>query len=457
MIRNHKNHAKNPGRKDSSAISRLLSIGKLGLDVAKSEAGFHLKKAFERNTQLQKLSTQIAQIQMITKTLGEMKGAVMKIGQMLSLYDIPGLPPEVRDILSQLQKHAPALPFDEMRDVIETDIPDFFNHVQLEGEKPIAAASIGQVYKGTYKGNPVAVKVQIPDVEKMIKSDLKNLNVLTKLFSPWISQKEMKAILKEIKDHLLTECDYQQELKNQQVFKKLYGHHPHITFPSSYEELSSKHVLTMEFLEGDDIQAFLQTHPSKQRRNEIVQIFFDFYVDQIFNHCVLHADPQFGNYLFQDHKMGVVDFGCVKYFDKKFIQNLIVFLNACYHHDPEAIHEGYLAIGLATARNNSKWYDTLDEFLHIAEMTYKKDQYQYGEYQIIHKIFQALPKLLMQRNLHYPPDLLMIERTMAGLYFLAEKFQANASLKDLMAKYVLDSETSKQGYCNTHSPGTNNR
>ena len=442
MIRNTKSSRK----KDSSAISRLLSIGKLGLDVAKSEAGFHLKKALERNQQLQKLNTQIAQIQMITKTLGEMKGAVMKIGQMLSLYDIPGLPPEVREILSQLQKQAPPLPFEDMKQVIQEDMPNFFDHVQFDSNVPIAAASIGQVYKGRYKGKDVAVKVQIPGIEKMIKSDLKNLNILTKLFSPWISQKEMNTILKEIKDHLLIECDYLQEAKNQRCFQKLYGNHPHIIFPSSYEELSSKHILTMGFLEGDDIKDFLKTNPSKNRCNEIVQIFFEFYMDQIFNQCVLHADPQFGNYLFQDRKIGIVDFGCVKYFDKSFIQNLIVFLNACVNHDLQAIHDGYRALGLATVRNDSKWYDTLDEFINIAEITYKQERYQYGEYHVIHKIFQALPRLLTQRNLHHPPDFLLLERTVAGLYFLAEKLQANVSLKDLMAKYILESDKAQCGY-----------
>jgi predicted unusual protein kinase regulating ubiquinone biosynthesis (AarF/ABC1/UbiB family) len=433
-------------KKEASALSRLMSIGKLGLDVAKSEAGYHVKRTLERNKEIQKLGTQLTQIRMVTKTLGEMKGAVMKIGQMLSLYDLPGLPEEVREILSQLQKQAPALPFEDMMEAIAEDIPDFFDTVKLESETPIAAASIGQVYKGTVNGQEVAIKVQIPGMSDIIKSDLKNLNTLAKVFSPWISQKEMKALLNEIKDHLLIECDYFQEAKNIEKFRKIYAKHPHIVFPSYLPELSDKHILTMTFVHGDDLKSFLKTNPSQKRRNEVAHIIFEFYMDQIFNHNMVHADPQFGNFLFQDNKIGVVDYGCVKYFDDHFIHNIVVFLNACFNHDKTEIHAGFRALGLATTRSSKKMYDLLDDFITIAEETYQRDKYQYGEYKVIHKIFQALPRLLTQRNLHYPPELLMLERTMAGVYFLAEKLKATVPFRSMLMKYVRESDAVTKGY-----------
>lgn len=440
---------KKPKKKKSntSAVSRLFSIGKMGLDLAKSEAGYRIQKKLERSKSLEKLDTQIKQMQTITKTLGEMKGAVMKVGQMLSLYDIPGIPNEVRDILSRLQKQAPALPFEEMKQVIETDMPDFFKRVTLLSEEPLAAASIGQVYQGvTQQGDPVAIKVQIPDIEKIIRSDLKNMKVLARVFSPWVTQKEMQAIFKEITTHLLEECDYHLEAKNILWYQRVFGSHPVIVFPKPYLPLSSKRVLTMSLLEGQDIHQFLNSNPSTKQCNEITYQLQNFYFDQIIRHSIVHADPQFGNYLIQKDKIAVLDFGAVKRFEPNFIHNLIIFLNACVDMDLERLHEGYLALGLMTRRDSKKLSELLDNYIDIAKKTYIRERYQYGDYTVIHQIFKTFPKLLQQKKLHLPPDFILLKRAVAGLYLLSEKMKADVPIRSLIQTYVIESPTAKMDY-----------
>lgn len=409
----------------------------MGLDVAKHEVGFHFQKTVDRSKTIEKLSTQINQMQVIAKTLGEMKGAMMKVGQLISLYDVPGLPEEVREILSMLQNQAPALPFEDMKEVILSDIPDFFDRAELESTTPIAAASIGQVYKGRdQQGNVVAIKVQIPNIESIIRSDLKNLNVLAKLFSPWMSQTEMKMILAEIKIHLIQECDYQLEARNLQWFAATYANDPLFVFPKAFPELSSKHVLTMSFLDGMPLQRFLKKEPSQSKCNDLVTKIAAFYINQIFEHGLVHADPQFGNYVFTEHHVGVLDFGCVKRFSKNFVRNLTAFVHACIHRDHDQLHKGYLALGLTTRRDPKHLTQLLDEFVDIAAETYQKQRYQYGEYTVLNKVLLNLPKVFRQKKLHLPPDFVLLERTVAGLYFLAEKFKANIPVRKLISKYV---------------------
>ncbi len=434
-------------KKQTGAISRLFSIGKMGLDVAKSEVEYQVQKTMDRSKTLERLNTQIKQMKVITETLGQMKGAVMKIGQMVSLYDIPGLPEEVRDILSQLQSQAAPIPYPEIKEIILKEHPDFFNTVKIEDEYPIAAASIGQVYLATHKrGEKLAIKVQVPEVEKMIRSDLKNLNVLSKVFSPWVTQAEMKAVFNEVKTHLLQECDYQLELDNLKWFHQKYNGKFSLVFPKAYPKISSKHVLTMSFVEGFDLLNFLKKNPSKKLRNEIAHNIAHFYFDQVFNHSIVHADPQFGNYLFTKDTIGILDFGCIKKFSPHFIHNLIVFSQACAALDYEKMEAGYLSLGLTTKRDTKRLSPVIHEFVRIAAETYRKERYQYGEYKIIYKIFKTLPSLFRQKRLHMPPDFILLERTLAGLYFLVEKLGANLAVKDLLKEYVITHQKASNEY-----------
>jgi predicted unusual protein kinase regulating ubiquinone biosynthesis (AarF/ABC1/UbiB family) len=443
------NKRKSQKQSSTSAISRLLSIGKMGLDLAKSEAEYHLQKNIERSKTLEKLGTQIKQMQTITRTLGEMKGAVMKLGQMLSLYDIPGLPPEVRDILTGLQKQSPALPFEQMAEVIVEDLPHFFEKVTLDSEKPLAAASIGQVYRGKLNtGEPLAIKVQIPEIEKIMKSDLKNLNILAKVFSPWVSQKELKAVLEELKIHLMNECDYVKEAANVTWFNETYQNHPALRFPRVFPNLSSKRVITMSFMEGLDIYDWLKQTPTQAQRDKLTFHLADFYFHQIFKHGRAHTDPQFGNYLFQphDHCITVLDFGSVKTFNPVFIHNLIVFLNDCIHMDFERLHQGYLALGLVTGRDQAKLGQFLDEYIRIASEVYSRDRYQYGEYHVIHNILKTLPNIFKQKKIHVPTDFVLLDRVVAGLYFFAEKVKASVPIRKLIQTYVIESSAAGQNY-----------
>ncbi|MCB1156143.1 MAG: hypothetical protein KDK45_01465, partial [Leptospiraceae bacterium] len=149
--------------------------------------------------------------QKILETLGKLKGGAMKIGQMLSLQE--GLmPPELLQVIQLLQKEAPPLPFSTMETVLKEDFPDYKEIFSTIEEKPFASASIGQVHRGTLKdGREVAIKIQYPQIDEIIKSDLKNLRVLFKLLFSTFLKINIESIWEELNRQLLYELDYQME------------------------------------------------------------------------------------------------------------------------------------------------------------------------------------------------------------------------------------------------------
>ena len=185
-----------------------------------------------------------------TEALGQLKGAAMKAGQMLSVHE-GLLPKEVNEVLRTLQSDAPVVPFERMEAVLRKEIPDFDQHFARLDPEAIAAASIGQVYRAQLKdGRDVAVKVQYPDIDKVVRSDLKNLKKLFGSLVAMMTDIEFDAMWEELKVHLLEELDYHQEAENIRRMGDLHSDLPEILVPAVLEEISTQRVLTMEYLPG---------------------------------------------------------------------------------------------------------------------------------------------------------------------------------------------------------------
>jgi predicted unusual protein kinase regulating ubiquinone biosynthesis (AarF/ABC1/UbiB family) len=287
----------------------------------------------------------------VAATLGNMKGALMKIGQLASFID-PGVPDAFREALAELQANAPPMSAELAAGVVESELgappQELF---AVFDDTPVASASIGQVHRAITKdGRAVAVKVQYPGVDDAIAADLANTD-LAALVAPFMFKGlDAKAVADELRARLTEELDYELEARRQQRFADWYAGHPTIRVPRVIEELSTRRVLTSELAEGarfGEVERW-----SERERNLAAETIYRFVFGSIYRMRAFNGDPHPGNYLFQPG--GVVtflDFGLVKEFDALHVAQMVEMIDAAVlRRRPGSIREvcerlGFVALG----------------------------------------------------------------------------------------------------------------
>ncbi len=248
----------------------------------------------------------------VASALGEMKGALMKLGQMASYLD-DGVPEPVRQALASLQQDAPPMTPELCASVVRTELGDIPERVFAQWDPvPIAAASIGQVHRAvTCAGLAVAVKVQYPGVDEAIRADLVNTDFLFRAMGLMFPGLDPKPLVEELRTRLLEELDYCVEAGNQRLFADYYAGHPNIRVPAVVDELSTARVLTTELATG---ARFAEVESwSQAERDAAAEAIFRFVFRGIYRIHAFNGDPHPGNYLFHgDGRVTFLDFGLVK-------------------------------------------------------------------------------------------------------------------------------------------------
>jgi predicted unusual protein kinase regulating ubiquinone biosynthesis (AarF/ABC1/UbiB family) len=252
----------------------------------------------------------------IARQLGEMKGAAMKIGQVLATVELPGLSEEgqeeFRAALAQLRDNAPKFGYEDIRKVIETDlggkVEDHFAEFDREA---FAAASIGQVHRAkTHDGDCVAVKVQYPGIAEAVDIDLRNLHLILRLVKRMAPGLDVKAVGGEIRERISEELDYELEAQNHRAMERAYRGHPFAVVPRVFTGVSSRRVLVTEYLEGKRFEEVKKL--GDDERDRYGEIVFRFFFDRGRTLMIL-GDPHPGNYLLlEDGRVGFLDFGMVR-------------------------------------------------------------------------------------------------------------------------------------------------
>jgi predicted unusual protein kinase regulating ubiquinone biosynthesis (AarF/ABC1/UbiB family) len=303
----------------TSRWSRAARIGRLAAGQGAKQLGTRAvnvtrddedrAKALERR--------QVETAEQIVAVLGTMKGAAMKLGQVMSFLDVGLVPEEYREEfqhkLAALRDAAPKVSFKDMRKVIEQDfggkLSEFFEDFD---EDAIAAASIGQVYRArTIEGRDVAVKVQYPGVNRAVRSDMQNLGMIMRLMQRMAPGLDAKGLAQEIRERIGEELDYELEASNQRRLARIYRGHPFIVIPDVLSDFSRERVMVTEFVEGrgfDDAKA----DPSTDR-DRLGEIIFRFYYGCMYRHRQFSGDPHPGNCrIMDDGRVAFLDFGLFK-------------------------------------------------------------------------------------------------------------------------------------------------
>ena len=277
--------------------------------------------------------------------LGTMRGAAMKVGQTLSVIDIGAFDDdevraEFQRKLAKLQSMAPTVAFADMRKVVEQDLGATLDEVFADfDEEPIAAASIGQVYRAVLRdGREVAVKVQYPGIKDVVRADLKNVKLVLRVaarFSPGMNTKE---VADEVVERITEELDYELEAANHRAMARAFAGHPFVVIPDVVTELSTERVIVTEFVHGRRFADLLDE--DAETRNRMGEILFRFYVNGPYRTRLLNGDPHPGNALFlDDGRVAFLDFGFFRRQTREEVEVQREVLRSVYAQDAQRLFE----------------------------------------------------------------------------------------------------------------------
>jgi predicted unusual protein kinase regulating ubiquinone biosynthesis (AarF/ABC1/UbiB family) len=315
-----------------AAGQAIRQAGTLAANVARSKEG--REAALERR--------HIEAAEQIVEALGTMKGAAMKVGQVMSFLDVGLVPEEYRDEfqhkLAALRNAAPTVTFKDMGKVIEEELDDRLENVFAEFDRePIAAASIGQVYRATLPGGrQVAVKVQYPGVAAAVRADMQNLGLILRLAKRIAPGMDPKAIGEEIRDRIEEELDYELEAQNQRTLARIFRGHPFIAVPEVVTSLSRARIMVSDYVDGVGFEDL--KHYPQPERDRIGEILFRFYFGCLYRHHQFSGDPHPGNsLLLADGRMAFLDFGLFKRMPPGTVELEIAVARAIIEGDTDTI------------------------------------------------------------------------------------------------------------------------
>jgi predicted unusual protein kinase regulating ubiquinone biosynthesis (AarF/ABC1/UbiB family) len=422
--------------KPPARTARLFKLAGLTAGIAGSYAKDRVKRAFmsdeaaeaDRSQSLERVGQRIA------STLGELKGAAMKMGQMASMVaDL--LPKELSDALQVLHKDAPPVDFSVIERMIESEFDqplavlfDEFDPV------PFASASIGQVHRARVDGRDVVVKVQYPDVDIAVDSDMRHLK-LALLASGLlrVDKKLLDASFSEISARMHEELDYCNEGTNVLRFREFHRAHPYVVIPEVVGHRSSKRVLTLAFEPGDNIHDLDALGYTAEQRDRCGRNLWAAMEAQIFEFGCIHADPNPANFAFRkDGSVIMYDFGCVKQLVPSVTEGyralIVDGLGENYTRIDEALH------GLGLRKPGSPavshefyklWRDA------IAMPVLSSDPLDFGAQQFERDLVKNLAPVTMKNMASFQPDkeLVFFNRALIGHYATLKKLRARVPVR----------------------------
>jgi len=306
----------------------------------------------------------------LVEQLGQMRGAAMKVGQVLSTIDFTALPEDEREqfkqTLAQLRDDVPPLPFRRLEKLLRDELGERPSEVFADfEEEAFAAASIGQVHRAvTLEGRAVAVKVQYPGVAEAVETDLRNLSLLLPLVRRLAPGLDVKALYAELRERIAEELDYELEAQHQRAVSRAHRDHPFAYVPEVFTELSSRRVLVTELIEGARFEEIKRR--DEATRDRVGEIVFRFYFGLVHYLRRVSGDPHPGNYLLmEDGRIGFLDFGLMRVLDEGHLARETAVAMAMDRHDPQALHAALAAGGYLPAPDS---FDPDDLYAQIAGM-----------------------------------------------------------------------------------------
>ena len=429
-------------RVPSSRVSRVASFASLGVGLGLGVMAEASRRAVGVSQSSSSLVLNEANAERMVSTLCRVRGAALKLGQILSIQDGSVVGPEVQRIFDRVRESADFMPEWQLERVmvgeLGQDWREKFKHFQA---KPIAAASIGQVhYAQLHDGSEVAVKVQYPGVARSIDSDIRNLLSLVSVMAVLPEGLFLDKIGRHMKQELAEECDYRREADCGSKMKSVLAGYPEYHVPAVFPGLSSGQVLTTEYLTGLTIDRCL-TLP-QHTRNFIAESILKLVFRELFLHRLMQTDPNWANFLFnpKTNKIGLLDFGATREFRPGFVNTYFNIINSAVEKDREAVLEYSREIGFLTGYESRTMNEAhVDSVMLLARPFHENVKFSFGEQTITQEIQEKTGVMIRERLCPPPPEVYSLHRKLSGLFLLAGKLESEFNCfviwRDIRARF----------------------
>ncbi len=422
-------------------LSRMARLGGLAASMAGSAAAGQLSARVrgERREFSDYLLTP-ANAARLADELSRLRGAALKVGQLISMDAGEFLPPELADVLSRVRAGADPMPPRQLKRVLAAAWgDDWLSRFSRFTARPVAAASIGQVHKGVTKdGRTLAVKVQYPGVRESIDSDIDNVGRLIRAAGLSPRGMDLQPLFQEAKRQLHEEADYEAELARMRRYAALPGLSERFNLPEPAADFSSRDVLAMSWLPGRAVEAAADEPQAVRDRiaSEIIALTFE----EIFTFGFVQSDPNFANYLFDapSGRLGLIDFGAAREVPASVAQRYRALMTAGADRDLEAVREACESLGFIDNRTPE---DRVARFVTLSAAALEPlgldAGFDFGDSALARTLREGGMAFRGDRDLFpVPPvDVLYLQRKFGGVFLLASRLRARVNVGALFAPY----------------------
>jgi len=367
-------------------------------------------------------------VEAVVRSLGELKGVAMKVGQLVSYLD-DGLPDEARAVLGVLQTWSQPTPFAQIEAVVRGDLGARAGPLcERLSRFPAASASIGQVHRARLPdGTLCAVKVRHPGIDHAIRADFRAAwggLAVANLLLPGV---DVGAAVAEAQAAFLEECDYGLEARRQKRFVELWANDPRLAIPHVFDEWCGPRVLTSRWHEGKSLDGLLGTSPPQDERDRLGETLYDFYVGSLYRFGLFNADPHPGNLLFHRGRAVILDHGCVRELPPKLVRGWAALSRGVRADDAAEVRLALIGLG-AVDPGVGRAYDATRELLRA----FYAPALEPGRRRVRTGLPRSMRELALGRRdllrLHLPPRLLFLLRVRFGLYAVLARLGAEVDL-----------------------------
>jgi predicted unusual protein kinase regulating ubiquinone biosynthesis (AarF/ABC1/UbiB family) len=412
---------KTPTSKFQRTKAILSTATKIG---AKKAFGLG-KRAFlskeDKRREKDKIDSEIGKL--LFENISLLKGTAIKIAQALSLYNL--LPPNIQKELSKSYNAINPINKSLVIKIIKNEFGKPYQEIFKKFElKPFASASLGQVHYAILEsGEEVAVKIQYPAISNSIKSDINLIRKFSNL------KKSIAPIIDEVEEKLYEEIDYEIELKNTEFARENLSSKD-IIVPKTFQKYSTKHILTTEYIKGLDLYSWLRLNPSAKLKKKIADNIFLVFTKSIFELNRIQADPNPANYIITpDSRLALIDFGCVKRFNREFVDSFKYLLKVYKSNNRDEILKAYRDIGFIDNLSNidDKLFEQILKFNRWSIEPFLQEEYRFTKEYLKEGI--KFLDFFTKKPFKVVRDYVFIDRTMHGLFSLFEQMEVSVDMR----------------------------
>lgn len=420
-------------------LSRSSKLFNMAAKIAGSEMRGRVRGSVSRALESSTL-TRVEQARILVEHLGQLKGAVMKAGQLLSIDASDLLPPEAMDVLARLQSEAEPVDFAVMSKVLDADLGERRQRLEVD-PTPAASASIGQVHRGRFEGRDVAIKIQYPGIRESIDADIGALERVASSFASVARRNiDLSETFNELRSILHLEADYEREAQNLVRYRDAIAHDDRFVVPPPHLEVSGPRVLTMDWAPGQSLHAWIRSGPDGADREAFARALLDLYCLEFFEWGFVQTDPNHGNYLVtDDRKIVLLDLGAALEYDATFRARYVELLKVIGTLDDDQIIRAGVEFELIDDRESPGTKAAFAQLLRSAVEPFlpSRQPFRFRDEDYADQARRVARDFTTSLRFSPPPRrLLFLHRKLGGLFQLLKRLDVTLDLTPYWARMV---------------------